>query len=72
MRAKVQGEVHLSAIVAPNGTVTNIKVAKSLDRVYGLDEAAIDAARKWLFSPCKKESKAVPCQIEMVLEFRLH
>ena len=72
MRAKVQGEVHLSAIVAPNGSVTDIKVAKSLDRVYGLDEAAIDAAKKWLFAPCKKDSKPVACQIEMVLEFRLH
>jgi periplasmic protein TonB len=72
MRAKVQGEVHLSAVVAPNGMVTDIKVAKSLDRVYGLDEAAIDAAKKWLFAPCKRENKPVPCQIEMVLEFRLH
>jgi protein TonB len=72
MRAKIQGEVQLAAVVAPNGTVTDVKVTKSLDRVYGLDEAAVAAAKLWLFSPCKKDNKAVPCAIEMVLDFRLH
>lgn len=72
MRAKIQGAVHLSAVVAPNGVVTDVKVTKSLDRVYGLDNAAIDAAKKWLFSPCRKDNKPVPCAIEMVLDFRLH
>jgi protein TonB len=72
MRAKIQGEVHLAAVVSPNGVVTDVKVTKSLDRVYGLDNAAIDAAKKWLFAPCKKDNKPVPCAIEMVLDFRLH
>jgi protein TonB len=72
MRAKVQGEVHLSAVVQPNGLVTDIKITRSLDRTYGLDQAAVDAAGKWLFGPCKKDNQAVPCSIEMVLEFRLH
>jgi protein TonB len=72
MRAKIQGTVKLSAVVSPDGTVTDIKVTKSLDRIYGLDNAAIDAARKWFFSPCKKDNAAVPCAIEMELDFRLH
>jgi TonB family protein len=72
MRAKVQGIVKLAAVVEPNGLVTDIKITKSLDRMYGLDQAAIDAAKKWRFNPCKKDNRAVPCSIEMELEFRLH
>jgi len=72
MRAKIQGLVRLAAVVQPNGVVSDIKVTKSLDRTYGLDQAAVEAAGKWLFSPCKKENKPVPCTIEMELEFRLH
>jgi protein TonB len=72
MRAKMQGEVELDAVVQPNGLVTDIKVTKSLDRLYGLDQAAIDAAKKWLFRPCTKQGQPVACRISLVLEFRLH
>jgi protein TonB len=72
MRAKVQGEVHLEAVVQTNGLLTDIKVIKSLDRTYGLDQAAIDAAKKWLFTPGKKDGKAVPVHVQLILEFRLH
>jgi protein TonB len=74
MRAKIQGTVKLSAVVLPNGTVGEVKILRSLDRQYGLDQAAIDAAKKWRFNPCKleRENRPVPCGIEMELEFRLH
>jgi protein TonB len=72
MRAKIQGTVYLTGVVQPNGLVGDIKVSKSLDRTYGLDQAAIDAAKRWLFSPCKKDGASVPCQIQLELDFRLH
>jgi len=72
MRAKIQGEVTLEAVVQVNGLLTDIKVIKSLDRQYGLDSAAIEAAKKWLFAPGKKEGKAVPVRISLVMDFRLH
>jgi protein TonB len=72
MRAKVQGEVHLEAVVQSNGLLTNIKITKSLDRTYGLDQAAVEAARKWLFRPGMKDGKAVPVHVQLILEFRLH
>jgi protein TonB len=72
MRAKVQGEVVLEGIVQPNGLLSDIKVLKSLDRMYGLDQAAKDAATKWLFTPGKKDGKAVPVVVTLVMEFRLH
>jgi protein TonB len=72
MRAKVQGEVHLEAVVQPNGLLTDIRIIKSLDRTYGLDQAAIEAAKRWLFRPGMKEGKAVPVRVQLILEFRLH
>lgn len=72
MRAKIQGTVYLTATVQASGLLDNIKVSKSLDRMHGLDQAAIDAAKRWLFSPCKKDGAAVACAIQLELDFRLH
>ena len=56
LHAKIQGPVHLLAIVEPDGRVGATVVAQSLDRLYGLDEAAIHAARQWRFVPCQKDN----------------
>jgi protein TonB len=72
MRAKIQGLVQLSVVVQTTGLLGDIKVNKSLDRTYGLDQAAIEAAKKWLFTPCKKDGKPVACTAVVELEFRLH
>jgi TonB family protein len=71
MDAKIQGVVRLEAVVEPDGTLTRIKVTKSLDQEHGLDQAAIDAASLWEFSPSTKDGKPVPVLIEMVMEFRV-
>ena len=72
MRAKTSGEVWLDAIVLKNGTVRVLGVTKSLDSVYGLDQAAIDAAKQWLFTPGTKNGQAVDVRVTLILEFRLH
>src|SRR5689334_991465 len=72
MRAKIQGQVELEIVVLENGTVGEVRVTKSLDRTYGLDQAAMDAAKKWVFLPGKREGVAVATRVGLVLEFRLH
>jgi protein TonB len=72
MRAKVQGLAIVDAIVLKNGTVGEVKIAKSLDRQHGLDQAALDAARKWLFKPCTFQGQPVECRISIELDFRIH
>ena len=54
MRAKIQGEVLLEAVVLRIGTVGDVKVVKSLDRRTGFDQEAIKAAKKWLFQPATR------------------
>ena len=72
MRAKLQGAVELEIVVKEDGTVGDVRVTKSLDRASGLDDAAIAAAKQWVFSPGMKDGKPVPTRVGLVLEFRLH
>jgi len=73
MRAKIQGQVELEIIVREDGTVGEVRVVKSLDRTYGLDQAAMEAAKKWRFKPgVDKNGLPVPTRVGLVLEFRLH
>lgn len=71
MRAKIQGTVEVECIVQPDGTVTDVKVVKSLDPVFGLDQEGIKAARQWRFRPGKKDGQPVPVWIRIALDFTL-
>lgn len=71
MRAKVQGSVWLECIVMPDGSVGEVRVTKSLDPIFGLDQEAIKAARQWRFSPGIREGQPVPVIITIELTFTL-
>jgi TonB family protein len=55
--AKVQGTVLLSVTVATDGTVSDVKVTRPLDK--GLDESAVKAVKSWKFLPATKDGKPV-------------
>jgi TonB family protein len=71
MRAKIQGTVWLQCVVRPDGSVTDVQVVKSLDPVFGLDQEAMNAARKWVFRPGTRLGQPVPVQITIEMEFTL-
>ena len=71
MRAKVQGSVWLECIVMPDGSVGEVKVTRSLDPVFGLDQEAIKAAKMWKFSPGMRQGEPVPVIITIELTFTL-
>lgn len=71
MRAKIQGSVWLEAIVLADGTVGDVVVITSLDSVFGLDDAAIIAARQWTFQPGMRDGVAVPVAVTIELTFTL-
>lgn len=71
MRAKIQGVVVLAAVVQPDGRVTDIRVLRSLDRSFGLDVKAVEAARKWEFYPGTRFGEPVPVLVNIELEFNL-
>jgi protein TonB len=73
MRAKIQGNVELDVVVLADGSVGDVKVTKSLDRVYGLDQEAIKAAKLWQFAPATdRTGKPVPIVVTLVLSFTIH
>ena len=71
MRAKVQGAVWLEAVVQPDGTVGDVRVTKSLDAVFGLDEEAIRAAKQWRFVPGTRFGEPVAVLVVLELTFTL-
>ena len=71
MKAKIQGSVWLEAVVLADGTVGDVKVTKSLDSKYGLDDEAVKSMKKWRFKPGLKDKKPVPVVIEAEMSFKL-
>ena len=71
MRAKIQGEVLLECIVQPDGSVGQIKVVRSLDSSFGLDQEAIKAARQWRFAPGTKQGQPVAVLVTIAIAFTL-
>jgi TonB family protein len=71
MRAKVQGSVWLECVVMPDGSVGEVKVTRSLDPIFGLDQEAIKAAKMWRFRPGMRQGEPVPVIITIELTFTL-
>jgi len=73
MRAKVQGDVELEAVVKADGTVGDVRIVKSLDDKYGLDQEAIKAAKQWYFKAgVAPDGKKTDVIVTLILSFRLH
>ena len=71
MRAKIQGMALLSGIVAPDGTLQDIRIARSLDGTFGLDQEAIKCVRQWRFRPGMKSGRPVPVYVTIEVAFNL-
>lgn len=71
MRRRIQGRVELEIMVLRDGTVGDVKVTKSLDRKFGLDQQAIAAVRQWRFAPGTRFGEPVTMPIGLELFFNL-
>jgi periplasmic protein TonB len=71
MKAKIQGSVLLDCVVGVEGDITDVKVSRSLDTQYGLDDEAVAAAQQWKFKPGQKDGKPVAVRITLELTFTL-
>ena len=70
LAARIAGTVELQAVVATNGTVIDVRVVKSLDKTYGLDDEAVRAARGWLFTPGRRgDGQPVATIVTLILAF---
>jgi TonB family protein len=69
MRARVQGSVWIECVVMPDGSVGDLRIMRSLDRRFGLDEEAVKAARRWRFRPGRLNGQPVPVVVTIELMF---
>jgi protein TonB len=68
MRAKIQGAVEIEAIVRANGTLDSARIVRSLDKMYGLDQKALEAVRLWRFKPGVLKATGQPVDIMVTIE----
>lgn len=71
-RMQIQGTVILEVDIFKDGTPGNIKIKRSvLAGPGGLDEAAVNAVRRWRFQPGKSGGKPVDTTVIIPIEFIL-
>jgi TonB family protein len=68
LTARQQGIVILEATIGPNGTISDVKVLRSIP---GLDGAAVGAVRQWEYEPTIIDEVAVPVIMSIAVEFKL-
>jgi protein TonB len=71
MTAKAQGMVTLEALVLPDGSVGDVRIVRSLDPVFGLDQEAIRAVKQWRFAPGTRRGQPIPVLVTIELTFTL-
>ena len=71
MRARIQGAIMVECIVQISGVCTDIRVKRSFDPAFGLDQEAIKAAAQWRFRPGTLRGEAVPVIVTMEIAFAL-
>jgi periplasmic protein TonB len=73
MSAKLQGRVEMDAVVLADGSVdpASIRITRSLDSTFGLDQQAIIAVKQWRFRPGTFKGQPVAVRVGVELTFTL-
>ena len=71
MRAKLQGVAVLTGIVGVDGRLHDVRVARSLDATFGLDQEAVACVRQWRFRPGTRQGKPVAVYVTIEVAFNL-
>ena len=69
--AGIHGIVTMEVVVEPDGRVGKVRVTRSVDTIYGLDDQAVKAVKQWRFAAGTKNGVAVPVLVEIEMTFTL-
>lgn len=67
--AGIEGAVQLELTISATGEVTKVEVLSGLG--YGLDEAAVAAAKKFVFSPAEVNNQPAAVSLNFAIDFSL-
>lgn len=71
LRARIAGAVSIDVVIGTDG-VGETRIVGRLDSEHGLDEVALQSARRWSFEPATLDGRAVPFVATLVIEFKSH
>ena len=66
---KIEGTVILEILIGSSGRVLRANILRS---VPGLDEAALEAVREWIFEPALKDGRAVATLVQAPITFKIY
>jgi protein TonB len=69
-KARISGIVIVECTISRNGDVTDIHVLKPLP--FGLDQAAVDAVKRWKFKPGTLNGQPVDVIFNLTVNFKLN
>jgi TonB family protein len=69
MAARIEGSVLLEIIVMPDGSTGEVSVVRSLDP--GLDRQAVDALKRWTWTPGTRGGEPASVAVQVQLSFTL-
>ena len=67
----IRGAATVSCIVEESGRCDDAQVVRSLDPVFGLDRSALDAVKKWRFTPGTQSGAPVRVQVVIEMTFSI-
>lgn len=67
-RIGLEGNVTVKALINRDGNVKNVILLKSSDDIFS--QAALEAAKKWVFTPALMNGKPVPVWVAIPFRFR--
>jgi TonB family protein len=70
-RMRIAGAVLVQGVVGTDGAFHDLRIVRSLDPMYGLDNEALKAAAQWQFAPGTRNGQPVPVTISVELTFTL-
>jgi TonB family protein len=68
-RAKIAGTVLVEAVIGTDGVPRSMRIIRSLDDQFGLDQEALKAAAQWRFEPGTRDGQPVPVMVTLEMTF---
>jgi TonB family protein len=69
MAARIQGTVMIECVVQTDGRCSDVRLVRSLDSKYGLDEEALTVAKEYRFRPGLRLGVPVPVRVTIEVSF---